>query len=261
VNTYDEYGVPGAANVGRFQYTGQIWLSELGGPSCSGGGLYYYKARFYAPCLGRFLQIDPVGYLDQTNLYEYVGSDPLNRTDYKGLYLEQSACTGSRLCEGVGLASGVSGSSTASAVGRLAAATLFAASGAPTGVPDTDIEEYLDNALTFRQLGEAGEAAAVSYLVDKGDTILAQQLYVRTPLGLRIVDIVVREPSGRVVAYEVKAGSAVRSSMQYAKDYAIWRDGGEVRSLNKRGFEQGSRVQFGTGILNVRCASSIGVCL
>jgi hypothetical protein len=37
---YDEYGVPGAANVGRFQYTGQAWLSEL--------GLYYYKARNFA---------------------------------------------------------------------------------------------------------------------------------------------------------------------------------------------------------------------
>lgn len=29
MNTYDEYGVPGAGNVGRFQYTGQVWLSKL----------------------------------------------------------------------------------------------------------------------------------------------------------------------------------------------------------------------------------------
>ena len=39
LNTYDEYGVPGASNAGRFQYTGQIWLAEL--------GMYYYQARIY----------------------------------------------------------------------------------------------------------------------------------------------------------------------------------------------------------------------
>ncbi len=30
VNTYDEYGIPKAGNVGRFQYTGQAWEPELG---------------------------------------------------------------------------------------------------------------------------------------------------------------------------------------------------------------------------------------
>jgi hypothetical protein len=30
INTYDEYGQPGAGNEGRFQYTGQVWLPELG---------------------------------------------------------------------------------------------------------------------------------------------------------------------------------------------------------------------------------------
>ena len=38
-----------------------------------------------APSEARFLQVDPVGYKDQINLYAYVFDDPLNRNDPSGL--------------------------------------------------------------------------------------------------------------------------------------------------------------------------------
>lgn len=77
INSYDEYGRPGASNIGRFQYTGHKWLPEA--------NLYDYKARDYLPHLGIFAQTDPVGEGGSPNLYAYVLDDPISGADPFGL--------------------------------------------------------------------------------------------------------------------------------------------------------------------------------
>lgn len=83
VKSYD-YGTFGGiteevgALQNQFAYTAREWEPET--------GLYYYRLRYYAPELGRFVQVDPIGFgAGDHNLYRYAGNDPVNWTDPMGL--------------------------------------------------------------------------------------------------------------------------------------------------------------------------------
>ena len=44
----------------------------------------YYRARYYDPAGGRFINEDPIGFYGGTNFYEYVLNEPLNLRDPSG---------------------------------------------------------------------------------------------------------------------------------------------------------------------------------
>ena len=56
-----------------FRYTARDYDSET--------GLYYYRARYYDPSIGRFISEDPIGFLGGVNAYTYVSNDPVNKLD------------------------------------------------------------------------------------------------------------------------------------------------------------------------------------
>ena len=60
-----------------YMFTGREYDSETGD--------YYYRARYYKPEIGRFLQPDPTGYDDGTNMYTYVHNNPVINLDPYGL--------------------------------------------------------------------------------------------------------------------------------------------------------------------------------
>jgi RHS repeat-associated protein len=63
---------------------GFVYLYQ-GGRLDSNTGLYHFRHRDYSPTLGRWLQQDPAGYVDGTNLYQAERSNPVTATDPQGL--------------------------------------------------------------------------------------------------------------------------------------------------------------------------------
>ena len=79
---YSPFGVTSAISesvVQPFRFTGREWDAET--------GMYYYRARYYAPDVKSFTSEDPIRFESgDTNWYRYVDNDPVNKTDPLGLF-------------------------------------------------------------------------------------------------------------------------------------------------------------------------------
>ena len=78
--SYDAFGgmldqsFPGTEN--ELLFTGRQWDED--------NRLYYYRARYYDPEIGRFISEDPIGFGAGVNFYAYVGNNPVNFNDPSG---------------------------------------------------------------------------------------------------------------------------------------------------------------------------------
>jgi RHS repeat-associated protein len=94
---YSVYGKPTIWNSTQNKYTA-FSTSKIGNTRLYTGreydnttGLYYYRARYYSPILGRFISRDPIGYGDGVNAYRYVRNSPIGYNDPEGKWAHIAA--------------------------------------------------------------------------------------------------------------------------------------------------------------------------
>jgi RHS repeat-associated protein len=79
--SYGPYGntaANGVASTNPLQYAGR---------EADPTGLYYYRARYYDPQIGRFISEDPIGFVGGSNFYAYALDNPMNYRDPSGEFV------------------------------------------------------------------------------------------------------------------------------------------------------------------------------
>ncbi len=85
VRDYDPWGNPLAgSDAGGWSFTGREWDREA--------SLYYYRARYYDPRIGRFLAEDPLGFRAGPNTYTYIENRPTIGRDPSGRWPQIIEC-------------------------------------------------------------------------------------------------------------------------------------------------------------------------
>ena len=240
--SYERFGratVSGTASNNSFQYAGR---------ENDGTGVYYYRARYYAPVYQRFVSEDPIRFRGGINFYAYVGSNPISRIDPFGLDWQDdllknasdfSAGAGSALTFGLtdvvnnwtGASSVVnkcSGWHTLGNVTGIALSTAIGAEGLPSGL----------SGLSNGAKGAIGEGLSVAENTLSGSTLVGTQVS-GEGLGLSTVfDSVWQSSSGEIYYVESKFGTAGLTAAQRAAANAL----GDAYQVERWGYSFFSRV-------------------
>lgn len=155
--SYDPYGTPTiydasgyelsqSAIQNRMLFTGREYDAE--------SGLYHYRARSLQPDLGRFNQTDPLLFVDDMNLYSYVGNMPTAYIDPMGM--SRKVNWGNVLSHAGDAAGGIAG--TFGDLGKL------------PKVPDA-INDAMNILGSFNAGADAGTSMALGNYADAGLTV------------------------------------------------------------------------------------------
>jgi RHS repeat-associated protein len=214
-----------------FRYLGRYGIID------DSTGVYYARARYFNPQLGRFLTKDPVTGKESDsqslNRFVYALNNPLAFADVTGLCPGLPYCGydtandevrppgfwGNLLFDTL-ITAGVGVFEDIAANALKLALRPFLRRAAST------VAEDVPRIVLNKTAGEAAEQIVAKQLQVEGNTILGSHVGVRTSEGLRYIDHLIQTPNGSIVAVEVKSGGAVRSLEQIVKDFALGKQGG-----------------------------------
>lgn len=170
---YDPYGntaTSRAPSSNTLQYTGR---------ENDGTGLYFYRARYYSPALGRFISQDPIGLAGGINEYAYVVGNPIQFNDPTGRSVSVAVTAGFGLGgqmvltfngngtfsfqAGIGLGIGLSASisATGSHAGDPGPSTGY--TGGATGSAEVDLGPFTaEGGATIDNTGDASIEGAIT---------------------------------------------------------------------------------------------------
>jgi RHS repeat-associated protein len=236
-------------------------------------GLDYFGARYYSSNMGRWLSPDwadepeavPYSSLDNPqslNLYGYVLNNPLSKTDPDGHCCWDGVVSfGRGVAKGIYNASGGGSQFDIAHTGNeyqnhdLPAANLTESAGMVVGTAITFLAPGGEEAEAVRGVnilenaakGAAAEAKSATEIVQEGKTILGSHVGIQTDKGLRVADHLVQDGS-KIINDETKAGGAVRTASQVAKDESMAANGGKIVGKNAPPELRGQTVKIETNV-------------
>jgi RHS repeat-associated protein len=238
--TYQAFG-PTQSSTGaspnRLKYTGR---------EDDGSGLYYYRARYYDPAIGRFISEDPLGFgAGDVNFYAYVGNNPVNANDPSGHVLNFVVGGGANVAMGWGLAQ-LTGQDYSWGDATRDFVIGVATSGAGTYIKAAQISNALNDARiagtvigTAQKTGTIGHVTRIEYEAMKAVNSGADAVYLNRAWG-----------TAAGVKAMPKTGLANRPDL-IVKNGSTLR-GMEIGSKTDDVLNLGERLDFGVGAVNSR---------